>query len=77
MNPTVDHKTLLGLVVRTIIAGYAGGLVAEGKLNPQDAETLSGAGLIAVVLGWSYVQKRLAAKQLAKAERATREDQLF
>lgn len=64
----VDGKTLLGLVLRTVIAGAAGGLVSRGDITQADIESLSGIGVLLLVGGWSWFQKKRAAKRLAQAQ---------
>ena len=68
MENKVSLTTLTGLIVRAAVQAIGGGLVASGTLDGAQTETISGAVLILIGLGMSWVQKRMAAKKLASAQ---------
>jgi len=58
----VSASTLLGLLVRTGLAAAAGGMIADGTLTGEQLNTVAGGVTIAIVAGWSFFQKKRAAK---------------
>jgi hypothetical protein len=58
----VSGTTLLGLLVRTGLAALAGGMIADGSLTGEQLNTVAGGVTIALVAGWSFIQKKRAAK---------------
>jgi hypothetical protein len=56
---------LLGLLARHLLTGVGAALVAKG-MPPTSAETLTGAVAILGGLAWSYIQKRLAAREASR-----------
>lgn len=60
MEKTVTPTVVIGLLVRTALAAIGGSLVD----NPDNLETLTGAGVLLVVAAWSWLQKKRIAKQL-------------
>jgi hypothetical protein len=66
MNNNPDTATIAGLVLRTLIASAAGGLIARGQLSPADVETLTGGALILMVGAWSWTQKKFASRKLTQ-----------
>lgn len=66
MNP--DPQTLVGIVVRTALAGVGGGLIADGTLTADQFNTLAGGLTVGLVALWSLFQKRRMAKKLLRAK---------
>jgi hypothetical protein len=46
-------------IARHLLTIAGGFLVARGSLDPQDAETLVGAGMAIAGVAWSLAEKRL------------------
>lgn len=65
----IDLTTIIGTFVRNTIVAAGGGFVASGVVTASQLDVVGGAAAILVGLGWSYVQKYLAAKKLANASR--------
>jgi len=58
----MELQTAVGAVVRTLVASAGGSFVANGLITQDQLTTLSGAAVVVVVLVWSLIQKKLAAK---------------
>lgn len=44
-------------IIRHLLTAAAGGLIASGKLDPEQADTLIGAGGIIASIAWSAAAK--------------------
>lgn len=65
MNHQVSAATIIGSLVRTALAGWGGGLIADGTITSNQVDQLGGAAAIAITLGWSLYQKWRAKKAAA------------
>lgn len=63
MEKAVTPTVVIGLLVRTALAAVGGSLVD----NPDNLETLTGAGVLLIVAAWSWIQKKTQAKKLIRA----------
>lgn len=62
MNPTVSAPALIGLLVRHGLGLAAGALLSNGTVTADQVNTTAGAVTAIVVVLWSILQKKKAAK---------------
>lgn len=58
-------------LLRHLLTTAGGWFVAQGKLDPTDVETLSGAILALIGVAWSLYHKRQVQKQITEAKNET------
>lgn len=63
-------SSVIGGVVRAVLASVGGVLVSKGYIDDATLQSLVGAIVVIGTAGWSIVQKKSAAKKLAAAEAA-------